>query len=83
VSIAIRSPFTQLPKPVLRWSPEEKKAAEDYAHRVLERAGIYGREIVEWLESSMHVRRETTSEERDMFFRSPAGRSVSRKHEKG
>jgi hypothetical protein len=57
--------------------------AEDYAHRVLEGAGVYGREIVEFLPASMHVRRETTGDERDAFFKSPAGRSVSKLHEAG
>jgi len=68
---------------VLRWSLEEKKAAEDYAHEVLKGAGVYGREVTEFLPATLHVRRETTGEERDAFFKSPEGRRVAGKHQRG
>lgn len=83
VSIAIRSPITRQPKLVASWAPEDRKRAEDQAHSVLAGAGVYGREVIEMLTSSLHLRRETTGAERDAFFKSPSGRRVARQHEAG
>lgn len=65
------------------WTDQDRSEAEAIAARTLAGVGIDDRMRSDYTDGALHVRKESTAQERDSVFKTPRGRAASRQHEKG
>ncbi|MFC3693376.1 hypothetical protein ACFOWB_14235 [Chenggangzhangella methanolivorans] len=82
-SVVLWDRLTRRPKPVSSWTQADRSRAETVASNVLAGVGIPDRTRSETFELGLHVRRETTGQERDSVFKTPRGRRAAWVHERG
>ena len=75
--------LTRRPKSVSSWTQADHSRAETIAANVLEGVGVSDRSRAEPFTLGLHVRRETTAQERDAVFKTPRGRRAALAHERG
>jgi hypothetical protein len=83
VSVAMWSRLTNRPRPVASLPREAVQSLEAAAAEVLAGIGIEDRTRAELFEIALHMRRETTSAERDQVFATSRGKLISARHERG
>jgi hypothetical protein len=82
-SVVLWDRLTGRPKSVSSWTHADRLRTETIANNVLDGVGIHDRTRADTFNLGLHVRRETTAQERDSVFKTPRGRLAALAHQKG
>lgn len=84
--MALWSRLTGRPKPVSSWTREDRERADRVARNELAGVGLDDQMRTDdppFASLALHVRKATTDAEKDSVFKTPRGRLIAARHERG